>query len=415
MKRGLLPIKRKDHRTYDFHKTFGSATSIPAEFNFDTSGIFPDQNADGFPNACTAYTENDIASSEDKLGYYDDQPFTYNNTKMIGGLSGDVPVDHMDALKSGTVYGVKKKSESPDEALNHRRAPHFIVKKNPDYFDGLISALWIKQGGFSIGTPWLQVFNWVGSDGTIPDFAAPKTFLSGHCWEATGVKIVKGEPRIICKSWQGPSYGDRGYCYFNRKQINDLLGCRGSGAFGQKHASPEDIKRVEMSIIEVAFSYFKMLLEKILKNPELIQTSMPTPEPIPVPEPVLVPTAPTLVSFAKAIQEYEGWGVPGSIVNGKHYPLGTNSWRNRNPGNIRGRSGKFLTFVSEEVGFVYLCDYIKRAGNGTHAAYPKNCDINHFFSVYAPRGDDNRPELYAEWVAKKVGVFTTFLIKNLAQ
>lgn len=262
MKLGLKPIKHKDYRTYDFHRTFGSAVNIPQEFNFDISGVFPDQNLDGFPNACTAYCENDIASNDDKT-YYNDQPFTYANTKLIEGTSGDVPVQQMNALKSGTVYGVKSKPETPNQALTHRRSPYFIVKKNLDYFDGLTSAMWTKQGGLSIGTPWLPLFEYVDRDGVIPDFEAPKDFTVGHCWEACGIKMINNEPRIICKSWQGSGYGDGGYCYFNRKQINDLLGIKGAGAFGQKHALPSDIKTVQMTLIEVIISFLQQLISKL--------------------------------------------------------------------------------------------------------------------------------------------------------
>src|SRR4051812_17128284 len=99
MKKGLLPIKYKDHRTLDFHLTFGTTFIPHKDFNFDVSGVFPDQNADGHPNACTAYAENDVASNDDKT-YYDDQVFTYENTKKMMNVSGEVPVDQMTALKS---------------------------------------------------------------------------------------------------------------------------------------------------------------------------------------------------------------------------------------------------------------------------------------------------------------------------
>ncbi len=263
MNKGLKPIKFKDSRTYDFHRTFGVATQPPLEFNFDRLGIFPNQNLDGYPNGCTAYATNDIASNEDDM-YYDDQPFTYANTKMIEGVSGQVPVIQTDALKAGTVYGVKKKIETPDQALTHRRAPYFIVRRlNGSYFDAMVSAMWVRQGALSVGSPWLPQFETIGSGGLITEFPPIKEFIVGHNWAATGVKIINGEPRIICKSWQGPNYGDKGYCYFTKKQIDTLLNIDGIGVFGQKHASPEDIKTVQMSIIEVLISYLQRLIAKL--------------------------------------------------------------------------------------------------------------------------------------------------------
>lgn len=284
MKLGLKPIAFKDWRTYDFHRTFGTATLAPAEFNFDVNRIFPDQNRDGRPMACTAYTVNDSASNEDGL-YYDDIDFTYGNTKMMAGVSGQVPVSVTTALKSATVYGVKQKEQTQEDALRNRRAPYFIVKRNPDFFDGLVSAMLVKKGTLVIGTPWLSLFNSVGKNGLVPDFTAPQNFTNGHCWEACGVKQIGGEARIICKPWLGQNIGDGGYLYFNRKQINDLLDVKGSGAFGQKDADPADIEKVQMTILETIVSYLRFWMLKLTETPSL----PPTPAPVPPqrePEPI---------------------------------------------------------------------------------------------------------------------------------
>lgn len=265
MIRGLSPIKFKDHRTYDFHRTFGIATQIPQEFNFDTIGVFPNQNLDGLPNACTAYTVTGIASNEDKINY-DDKDFTYLNTKLMMGVSGDVPCDQMTSLKSGTVYGVKTKPETPDQALNHRRAPYFIVKKlNGSYFDGVLSAMWIKQGTLSIGSPWLPQFETPHANGWVGFFNPPTSFTEGHNWECCGIKIIDGEQMIICKSWQGANYGDKGYCYFDKKNFDDILSVAGIGIFGQKHAEPSDIVLVKEDIITTIISYLYQWLN-LLKN-----------------------------------------------------------------------------------------------------------------------------------------------------
>lgn len=395
MQLGLLPIKRKDHRTYDFHATFGSVDidTIPREFNFDVSGKFPDQNAEGLPQACTAYTENDIASNDDKVGYFDDPLFTYNNTKNMLGLTGQVPVDLMTALKSGTVFGVKKKVETPDQALTHRRSPYFIVKGG---FDGLVSAMWKKQGGLSIGTPWLMSFNSVASDGLIPAFTAPKSFSSGHCWEACGVKIIDNFPHIICKPWKGLTFGDHGYCYLNRKQIDDLLGIPGSGAFGQKHAEPEDIRAVKMSVIETLISWLQVLLGKALASGKASIPDLPLTPPIATPQPQPESLKSKLLDWAHAIEAFEN---------------SPKAWCN--PGAIRGKDGKFLIFRTYQEGFDYLCDYLTRAATGKHPAYKPEFTLLRFTETYAPSADRNHPDLYAAFVAKRLGVTVAEKIKNL--
>ena len=259
----LKPIKYKDHRTYDFHRTFGTIEQIPEEFNFDQTGAMPDQNAEGLPQGCTAFTVTDMASNNDKRNYTDKR-YTYEKTKMMMGVKGEVPVDQMTSMKSATIYGVKAKERPEEEALNNRQGPYFIVKRlNDSYFDGLVSAMWKKQGTLSVGTVWLGVFDYVKPNGVIPGFTPPQNFEVGHNWEACGVKVVEGERRIICKSWQGKNWGDGGYCYFSRKQIDDLLSIKGSGAFGQKSIEPGDIVRVKMTIIEQIISYIKQIIIKL--------------------------------------------------------------------------------------------------------------------------------------------------------
>lgn len=96
-----------------------------------------------------------------------------------------------------------------------------------------------------------------------------------------------------------------------------------------------------------------------------------------------------LNDFCLAIRDYEG--KPGDL-----------NYRNNNPGNIKGRDGKFLKFKTMEEGFEYLRAYVKRASTGEHRAYKKGCTIAEFFKVYAPTGDNNNPDAYAKWVAKRI-------------
>lgn len=96
-----------------------------------------------------------------------------------------------------------------------------------------------------------------------------------------------------------------------------------------------------------------------------------------------------LNDFCLAIRDYEG--KPGDL-----------NYKNNNPGNIRGRNGNFLKFATMEEGFDYLKAYVKRAATGEHRAYKNGCTIAEFFKVYAPTGDNNNPDAYAKWVAKRI-------------
>lgn len=297
IKSNVIPIKFKDYRTYSFHDTFGTIQNITAPFNFDTLKRKPNQYADGLPEGCTAETSNDIASNEDAV-VYDDVDFTYRNTLlMMNDAPYGSPCDVMVALNATVVYGVKNKAMSPTDALKNRRAPFFIVQKLGDYFDGLLSAMQVKQGCLSVATPWFPIFEQVGADGLIvsPQNFADLSQVSWHDWEACGMVVVNGEQRIICKSWQGENYGDKGYCYFNRAQINALLGTKGSGCFGQKHARPEDIQTVKMTIWQTILSYARLILSRAptLIQIKALQTSIaPVVNDIVPPTPVSVPVAP---------------------------------------------------------------------------------------------------------------------------
>ncbi len=283
MKSGIKPIAYKDWRTLDFHRTFGSAPAILEAFNFDTLASRPNQNADGLPEACTAYTQNDIASNEDGI-LYDDYEFTYRNTLNMMNAEFGEPCDMMTALKATTVYGVKNKRESVEMALANRRGPYFIVRPLGDYFEGLISAMKVKQGCLSLATSWFPSFEFPNADGTVP---SPNNWddlsrATWHDWEATGVEIINGVPYIASKSWQGAQFGQKGVIYFSRDQINKLLGTKGAGCFGQKHARPEDLKRVRMDVVDTIASYIRILITKLFSQITMQPSLPPTPSVEPV-------------------------------------------------------------------------------------------------------------------------------------
>lgn len=121
-----------------------------------------------------------------------------------------------------------------------------------------------------------------------------------------------------------------------------------------------------------------------------------------------------LKEFCLGIQEYEDYVPPGGTYrNGNLAPNGSISFINKNPGNIKAKSGKFLVFKTYEEGFNYLIGYVYRACTGKHAAYRPEMTINQFFHIYT--GDKEPvPTSYAEFVAEKLMVNKdTFQIKQL--
>jgi hypothetical protein len=144
-----------------------------------------------------------------------------------------------------------------------------------------------------------------------------------------------------------------------------------------------------------------------------------------------------LENCCAAIQEYEGWGAPGSTINGVHYPNGTPAYRNNNPGNIRCSAvmnalatgcdpDGFCVFPSGAVGMEALKTGITDVANGTSATYTAlakkefnvancaNLTLRQFFAIRDPSSDDNDPDKYAQFVGIKLGVdYQTFQMHQL--
>ena len=167
-------------------------------------------------------------------------------------------------------------------------------------------------------------------------------------------------------------------------------------------------RKAQLSILSKILQLLGQLVG-LINTPTVMAKPLPVPILIqPAPSPVPEPPRPSVIDFADSIKVYEGWQSPSA-----KYPNGTASWRNKNPGNIKGTDGKFLKFETAEQGFKYLCEYIKRVARNEHKSYPKDCDIKQFFLVYAPANDKNLPVQYGVWVATRLQVLPDFLIKNL--
>ena len=115
--------------------------------------------------------------------------------------------------------------------------------------------------------------------------------------------------------------------------------------------------------------------------------------------------------WCEAIKTHEGW-FPGS-----------RSYVNRNPGNIKfvgqkkavGKDGGgFCIFATYADGYQELKDMLVRAATPPDSAtYQANMSLQDFFRRYAPAGDNNDPDRYAEAVAKKLGVGVGVPISSL--
>lgn len=116
--------------------------------------------------------------------------------------------------------------------------------------------------------------------------------------------------------------------------------------------------------------------------------------------------------WAKAIQEFEGFGP------------NTRSYRNNNPGNLKytgytrslgavgADTGGFSVFGTYAAGFEALKRFLGDAKSNKLISYRSTMTLAQFFAVYAPSSDNNDPDTYASFVAKRMGVAASDVIGN---
>lgn len=252
---GVLPVV-KDHRDRSYPRTFGSVRSFPTNFCTDAGLTMPDQNADGYPNGCTGYTQSELCTDEDKKVY--DPAYTYEKALFImGGKNGD-PVDMRSSLKSTIIYGVKLKGDDTDNPYTHRRGAYYNVTDETelDTFDDIRSALLTNNYSVSIATPWYLEWDEQAKNNGIVSMGSQIT--SWHNWKVCGWKTLEnGVPYLIGKTWQGDKVGDKGWMYFPREVINAVMQIRGTGAFTLAPASPSNLQNIKTTFLEWILSYLR--------------------------------------------------------------------------------------------------------------------------------------------------------------
>ena len=96
--------------------------------------------------------------------------------------------------------------------------------------------------------------------------------------------------------------------------------------------------------------------------------------------------------------------------------LGTRSYRNNNPGNLKyvsqpGTTGQdaqgFAIFSTYQFGFQALVLLLTNAINGQSQIYNPQMTFQQFFNIYAPSTDGNEPSAYTLFVVHELGLLPT--------
>lgn len=170
------------------------------------------------------------------------------------------------------------------------------------------------------------------------------------------------------------------------------------------------VKRYSLVVREQTKKKLSLLEQLLLTLREWLNLSPKEPvKSVTMPEDVIINKV-KINQFAKAIENFEG------------YYMGSRSFRNHNPGNLKWANqrlavGKdkqgFAQFKSYEDGFITLCTMIENACTGKSKIYKPEMTISQFFSIFAPASDNNKPDNYAKFVADRVGLLVTDPISKL--
>lgn len=259
IKHGVKPAAL-DKRDYSYHRTFGTIApaALPAEFDLDANLYpMPDQNlpndffgGPALPYGCTDYTVNELCTDEDAVPY---SPFFTESKTHANALGG---TDMRTPLASVCSDGVQAKGETTDaQAATHKRSAYFRIGQNPDYFDGIRTAISANGRPASIGTPWFP--EWTaeaeqpGTQGIMPMPASLTNIddLPWHCYKISGWTIINGITYLKCKVWQGPNFGWSGWTFLSREVLNAVMTIAGTAAFTLAKATPSQIATVGINYV----------------------------------------------------------------------------------------------------------------------------------------------------------------------
>lgn len=256
IKSGLRPTK-KDARDYDLIKSFGAVSppSFPESYSVENGLWCPNQNAPepifgnpALPYGCTDYTQADLCADDDKALYnpIHMEDFTHANAK--GGLDLREALDAARKVYSRTAYYNIKPAGSID-AFDAVRLAMYSVSTE-------------ERRSVSVGSPWFYQFGGIKEGGIMPvpdDYNL--IYATWHNWKVSGWKTINGSPYLICKSWQGATYGDNGFAYISRPLFNTLMGIRGSVAFTLTNMTPDSVQTVDMGFVSYLVSIIRNLLQ----------------------------------------------------------------------------------------------------------------------------------------------------------
>lgn len=278
-------LKDPRDKAFHFHRLFGSVAGFDS--GYKKASFIQDQDQDGRPTSCTAYTLTTIARNENGIEYSHD----YQLMKTFELM--DVPpntqgADARQAAKIPVAFGLLPKALEPagmaqepqawsanqanwpvslDQSTEKEPAYIPISPGSQDWFDAIRSALVLGESEnrtVGLATQWSPSFEQVSYTGILNE--NPQLPYWGHMYEAVWWCTIDGQPYLILNTWQGDIYGDKGYVYMSRALCNKMLGVLGTYAVTLQKLSTDtvaDLKNRQLTLLEVAVAYLQNLYLKV--------------------------------------------------------------------------------------------------------------------------------------------------------
>lgn len=336
---------------------------------------------------CTVYGTENILQTLERFHYGKTQEYDERYNYNIMGINppGADPHDAAQSFKNdGTISGALPMSATYEEYASPRPMPNKYISQGINHpYELRHQWLWTSPVSKTERTKLIKEHLQYSPLG-----------VSVTAWIAqSGVYVDGGQRNTHWTMLYG--YNDQGWLIYDsyaphRKTLSfdhNIEVCK-------RYQLVSSTRKEQLSILE---RWLKALQEWLNLIPQPIAPPQPV---LPQPEPIVAPHGSYLLEWASAIRDYEG-------------KPGDQSYRLNNPGNLRSVKGPFLKFKTWEEGWNALLDYLTRAATGKHKAYKPNFTLLQFFHVYAPSADKNNPDLYAKYVAKRLGVPITRQIKTL--
>ena len=402
----LTPVKK------DTDYIFGAgqvSLAQPLQLNLDWSDYLPadeDQNLRGIETYnCTAFaTSNQIeAYMKRKFG------ITANYSDRFIGL----------------VAGTKKPGNDPNVVYEAIRKYGLVPEEMCPFSDDIKTIdeyfSWKgvdKEACLAEGKKWLAQYkfyhDWVanGQDVVVPIMrtALQYSILCGafYAWAINdkGVYVRLGSDNHWSSIYKIGDYVENFDSYDpNRKDVSLDFGFK----FVKRIHIEVNTEPLQISLISRALALISQVIALIFPTKPIEApvsvVNLPPVKPKP-PEPIDLPKKSLLEPFCLAITQYENMALsyynPGALRFSSYI---------QSLGATSERAG-FAVFPNMATGEKALRSFVKAASENRLKAYHDK-DILGFFQVYAPSSDNNKPELYAKFVAGKVGVEVNTKLKDI--